>query len=237
MFARDLTSAIASVAPDFDPQVANSVAASGSSLGAVFVSKLLVALEELGSELVLVLDDLHRLTNTAICGDLDHLIERLPDNVRLVLSARWDPLVRLQSLRLLTRLVEIRTGDLAFDAEEGRQLIESVSGRSLTTAQSDALVARTDGWAAGLQLAAISLQGVTEIDAFIDVFTGSNKVVADYLAEEVVDDLEPDVRRFLCHTSVLEWLDADVCNAVTGDTDAEAMLDLLARRSLFLVHC
>ena len=84
---------------------------------------------------------------------------------------------------------------------------------------------RTDGWGAGLQLAAISLQRLDDVDAFIDGFTGSNKLVADYLAEEVMDDLEPDVRRFLLHTSVLEWLSADVCNAVTGETDAEAMLD------------
>ncbi len=236
VFARALISAIASVAPDFDPRVADSVAAAGSEVGRVFVSRLLVGIEELDGELVIVLDDVHRLANRAIWADLDQVIERLPDNVRIVLSARWDPPVRLRSLQLLSRVVEIRAGDLAFDAEEARDLIEAVSGRQLTEDQTDALVARTDGWAAGLQLAAISLQRFADADAFIDGFTGSNKLVADYLAEEVIDELEPDVRRFLLHTSVLEWLSADVCNAVTGDRDAEEMLDMLARRSLFLVQ-
>ena len=236
VFARAVTSAIASVAPDFDPLVANSVTAAGPDLGTVFVSQLLVGLEELDRELVLVLDDVHRLVNKAMWADLEQLIDRLPDNVRLVLSARWDPLVSIQSLRLLSRLVEIRANDLAFNTDEGRDLIEAVSGRSLTAAQGDALVARTDGWAAGLQLASISLQRFADMDAFIDGFTGSNKLIADYLAEEVIDDLEPEVRHFLLHTSVLEWLSADVCNAVTGDNDAEEMLNLLARRSLFLVH-
>ncbi len=236
VLARALTSAIASVASDFDPGIADSVATSGSDLGMVFVSRLLVGLEELDGELVIVLDDVHRLANTAVWADLDQLIERLPDNVRLVLSARWDPPVRLQALQLLSRAVEIRASDLAFNSDEAPDLIERVSGRQLTNAQTDALVARTDGWGAGLQLAAISLQRIDDVDAFIDGFTGSNKLVADYLTEEVMDDLEPDVRRFLLHTSVLEWLSSDLCNAVTGEADADAMLDLLARRSLFLVQ-
>lgn len=236
VFARAVCSAIALVAPGFDPRVADAVAAAGPDLGAVFLSRLLVALEDLDHELVVVLDDVHRLANPAIGRDLDHLIERVPDNVRLVMSTRWDPPLRLQPLRLTSRLVEIRASDLAFDPEEGRRLIESVAGRSLSVAQTDALVARTDGWAAGLQLAAISLQRFVDVDAFIDGFTGSNKLVADYLAEEVIDDLQPDLRRFLLDTSVLEWLDTDLCNAVTGDDDAEQMLDVLAHRSLFLVH-
>ena len=103
VLARALASAIASVTSDFDPGIADSVAASGSDLGMVFVSRLLVGLEELDGELVIVLDDVHRLANTAVWADLDRLIERLPDNVRLVLSARWDPPVRLQAFRLLSR--------------------------------------------------------------------------------------------------------------------------------------
>jgi LuxR family transcriptional regulator, maltose regulon positive regulatory protein len=236
VFARALTSAIAAVAPDFDPRVADLVAVAGPDMGTVFVSRLLVGLEELDVDVVIVLDDVHRLANRAIWADLDQVIERLPDNVRIVLSARWDPPVRLQSLQLLSQVVEVRASDLAFAADEARGLIEAVSGHPLTELQTDALVDRTDGWAAGLQLAAISLQRFADADAFIDGFTGSNKLVADYLAEEVIDVLEPEVRRFLLHTSVLEWLSADVCNVVTGGRDAEEMLDLLARRSLFLVQ-
>jgi len=235
VFVRALTTAIASVAPDFDERVADSASPAGSDLGSALVSKLLVSLEEIEGGLVIVLDDVHLLANRSIWGDLERLIERLPDSTRLVLSARWDPPLRCRSLRLESRLVEIRAVDLAFNPDEGRDLLEAVAGRPLAAAQSDALVARTDGWAAGLQLAAISLQRFADVDAFIEGFTGSDRLVADYLAEEVIDDLDPDLRRFLLHTSVLEWLSADVCNALTGEANAEEMLDLLVRRSLFLV--
>lgn len=236
VLARSLTSAVAAVAPDFDPHVTDTVAAVGSELGSVFVSRFLAAVEELGCELVIVLDDVHRLANAAVWADLGELIQRLPANVRFVMGARWDPPLRLQALQLLSLVVEIRANDLAFNTDEARGLIEGVSGRRLTDAQVEELVDRTDGWGAGLQLAAISIQRFADVNVFIEGFTGSNKLVADYLAEEVIEDLEPEVRRFLLHTSVLEWLAVDVCNAVTGESDAAEMLDLLARRSLFLVQ-
>ena len=225
ILARELIAAIELAAPGFDSRVSDSVTAGGPNLGAVFMSRLLVGLEDLAGDLVLVLDDVHRLRNAAIWADLDQLAERLPANVRLVLSARWDPPLHLQRLRLTTQLIDIRADDLAFHTEEGGALLTAVSGTALTPSQIEALVDRTDGWAAGLQLAAISLQGSVDPDAFIVGFSGTDRLVADYLAEEVIDDLEPDIRRFLLDTSVLEWLSPEVCDAVTGESNAQEMLD------------
>ncbi|MGK2867238.1 MAG: LuxR C-terminal-related transcriptional regulator [Mycobacterium sp.] len=234
LFARSLVSAFVAAAPEFDPGIAELV--SGPALGPAFVNRLRAELESLGDQMVVVIDDVHLLDNELICGDLARLLGRLPQTVRVLMGARWDPPLRLQRLRLDGRLMELRASDLAFTGDESRDLLESVSGRPLSVAQAEALHARTEGWAAGLQLAGISLQRVPDADAFIDQFTGSDRLIADYLAEEVLDDLEPGVRRFLLSTSVLEWLDADLCDAVTGDGNGAEMLDLLAWRSLFLVH-
>ena len=234
IFARSLVSAIGAAAPEFDTGIADLV--DGRALGAAFVSRLRTALEDLDQQTVIVIDDVHLLGNEWICRDLGRLLVRLPRTVRVAMGARWDPAIRLQRLRLDGLLVELRASDLAFTAAESRGLLESVSGRSLSPAQCTALQARTEGWAAGLQLAGISLQRVPDAGAFIDQFSGSGRLIADYLTEEVLDDLEPDIRRFLLQTSVLEWLDADLCDAVTDADDGAAMLDLLARRSLFLVH-
>jgi LuxR family maltose regulon positive regulatory protein len=234
LFARSLVSAITAAAPEFDPGIADLVA--GRALGPAFVNRLRTALETLDHPMVIVIDDMHRLDNESVCSDLTRLLGRLPQTVRVFMGARWDPPLRLQRLRLDGRLVELRASDLSFTADESRDLLESVSGRSLTVVQASALQVRTEGWAAGLQLAGISLQRVPDPDPFIDHYTGSDRLIADYLTGEVLDDLEPEVRRFLLSTSVLEWLDADLCDVVTGDGNAAAMLDLLSRRSLFLVQ-
>ena len=199
-------------------------------------SRLLVELESLDNDLVIVIDDGHHLSSTTIGRDLSEVLERLPNNIRLVVATRWDSLLRLHRIRLDGRLIEIRATELAFDVEETQQLVEAVATRPVSTAQAHLLAERTDGWATGLQLAAISLQRATDIDEFIRAFTGSNQLVAEYLTVEVLDGLEPDLRRFLLHTSVLEWLSAELCEAVTGDSNAPELLDELTRRSLFVVH-
>ena len=110
-----------------------------------------------------------------------------------------------------------------------------MSGRALTAAQVAALLGRTDGWAVGLQLAAISLREAADVTGFVDTFAGSHRHVAEYLLEEVLYRQEADVRRFLLQTSVLDWLSADLCDAITGASDARAMLTMLDARSLFLI--
>ena len=206
VFANALTESIARAVPVFDRGITELIPAGDPSLGHRFTTALGDELERAPCGLDILIDDVHQLTNPAICGDLEATLEHLPDAVRVVLGSRWDPLIRTGSLRLAGRLNEVRADDLAFDAIEARALIELVSGRAVTDAQVEALVHRTDGWAAGLQLAAISLAGASDVDAFVDAFAGSNRLVADYLMHEVMAEVEPEVRQFLLRTSVLEWL-------------------------------
>jgi LuxR family maltose regulon positive regulatory protein len=235
VFARALAVSIGSVAPHFDVRIASLVAGGGVGLGVEFLGRLLVDLEELAHPVDILFDDVQFLSDPALCRDVEALLACLPDNVRVVLGSRWDPLIRLNALRLDGRLVEVRASDLAFDASESRALIEAVSQRPISDAHLEALLRRTEGWAAGLQLAAISLARTPDAGQFVSAFTGSNRLVADYLGQEVIDDLEPDIRRFLLCTSVLEWLSPELCDALTGDDNAYEILGVLMSRSLFLV--
>ena len=234
VFARDLVSALAAVHPTLDPSLAGFAAAGGRRLGQNFVTALCDALATSPRRVVLVLDDLHHLTNPGLLEDLDDLIEALPEGAQVLIGSRWDPPLRLGRLRLRDRLVEVREADLAFGDAEGLELLRLVTGRDITTGQAEALVERTEGWAAGLQLAGLSMRRHADLDGFIDGFTGDDRLVADYLTGEVLRTLEPDVRRFLLRTSPLEWLIPELCDAVTGDSDGAAMMRSLVDHGLLV---
>ncbi len=167
--------------------------------------------------------------------DLGDLVTRLPPTVRCLVSTRRDPPWSLRRLRLDGRLVELRGTDLSFREEEARRLLTAVSERDLSDHDVELLAARTDGWAAGLQLAGISLRHQSDVTAAVASFAGSDRLIAEFLLDEVLDRLEPDVRTFLLHTSVLDWLSVDVCDAVTGAGNARAMLAELEDQSLFVI--
>ncbi len=239
VLARELVRAVAGVAPDFDAGVSALVSAAGQQLGRVFLARFLVELEQLDREIVLVVDDAHLITSgEAMSGDLRHLVEELPDNVRIVLAARWDPSFGVHALRLQGRVVDLRATDVAFDSDEARAFIAALSAIELDDEQLGLLLERTDGWVAGLQLAAISLQRTADVSGFIEHFRGSDTLVADYLTEEVLADLEPELSRFLLRTSVLPWLSADLCAAVSDEIDiaaADEILDFLVHKSFFVM--
>jgi LuxR family maltose regulon positive regulatory protein len=131
------------------------------------------------------------LSNHPVIGDLGHLFTALPPTARGVVAMRSDPPWSLHQLRLDDRLVEIRGADLAFAEADAQALLEDVSRTSLTDAQVALLVERTDGWAAGLQLAAISLRTSRDIPGFVESFAGSDHLVSEYLLHEVIDEQEP----------------------------------------------
>ncbi len=235
-FVQALLIALARAPQPITAKLAELRATGGSKLGEPFIEGLLAELRAQPDDIVVVLDDLHVLTNSALIADLGDLMCRLPDNVRLVLAARWDPALRLGDLRLEGRLIEVRASDLAFDCEEATELLSSASRTGLSAAQAESLVERTDGWAAGLRLAAISLQSTDDPTDFVESFSGSDRLIVEYLTQEVLDTLDPATRRFLLHTSVLPWLSIDLCDAVTGDGNAREMLAALEQRSLFVAR-
>ncbi len=188
-------------------------------------------------EVVLVLDDYHVITSAAVHASLASLVERAPRNLHLVLGTRTDPPLPLSRLRVDGELLEIRAEQLRFTPDEAGRLLTHACGLDLTAVEVDRLVARTEGWAAGLQLAALRLAdrvGAGERAAFIDRFTGDDRHVIDYLGEEVLATQPEQLREFLLHTSVLNRVCAPLVQAVTGRADAARTLDEAYRANLFL---
>lgn len=234
--AQDLASAVHEVHDTFDPTIARLAASGGSRLGATFVDALAAELAEVPAPVLLVLDDLHQVTDGEVLDDLGRLLLGLPGNVRAVASSRWDLPLGLGRMRLQGDLVELRSTDLAFEPDEAAAMLERASGRAITPTQAKALVDRTEGWAAGLQLAALSLANADDVDVFIDRFAGDDRLVADYLTGEVLRDLDDRTRSFLLRTSVLAWLTPQLCAAVTDEADAPFILHTLSDRGYFLTR-
>jgi LuxR family transcriptional regulator, maltose regulon positive regulatory protein len=191
------------------------------------------------SGVVLVLDDYHLIDNEAVHASLRFLLQHRPSQLHVVVAGRADPPLGLAQLRARGQLKELRVADLRFNVEEAAELLaQTDAGREqpLTPAAVAALAARTEGWAAGLQLAALSLREQTDVDGFVTAFTGSHRYVLDYLTEEVLERQASDVREFLLETSVLERLSGSLCDAVTGRRDSQRLLEQVDRSGLFLVQ-
>ncbi|MGE5463800.1 MAG: LuxR C-terminal-related transcriptional regulator [Syntrophothermus sp.] len=186
-------------------------------------------------EIVLILDDYHVIQNASIHADLGFLLDHLPSNLHLVLSTRVDPPWPLARLRVRNQLVEIRSADLRFSSEETAAFLNEVMGLALTDADVAALDARTEGWIASLQLAAISMKGRNDVTSFIQAFSGSHVYVAEYLMQEVLGQQPEDVNGFLLQTSILERMNASLCEAVSGHPESQAMLRSLYQANLFVI--
>ena len=186
-------------------------------------------------EVLLVLDDYHLVDSGPVHESVAFLLENLPPGLRVVVSSRADPPLPLARLRARGQLAELRAADLRFTAEEAAGLLGETAGPGLPAAAAETLTARTEGWAAGLQLAALSLRGHADPAGFLAAFSGSHRFVLDYLADEVLDRQTSEVRAFLLETSVLERLSAELCDAVTGRAGSQAMLAGIERAGLFLV--
>jgi LuxR family maltose regulon positive regulatory protein len=205
--------------------------ASVEALAATLVNEL----AELAEEAVLVLDDYHLIQSPPVHASVEFLLEHLPASLRLVLASRADPPLPLARLRARGQLTELRQRDLRFTPEEAAELLRITVGPDLPEAAVVALVDRTEGWVAGLQLAGLSLQGHADPAGFVKGFSGSHRYVLDYLAEEVLDRQPEPLRAFLLETSVLERLSGPLCVAVTGRADSQQLLEQIERANLFLV--
>lgn len=196
---------------------------------------LLDDLDTLPGPTVIALDDYHVVDAPEVHQALAFLLDNLPPQVTLAMTTRADPPLPLSRLRARGELLEVRAADLRFSPEEAAAFLNEVMGLGLEPRHVAALEQRTEGWATGLQLAALSAARAGDPDGFVDAFAGSHRFVLDYLVEEVLEGQPEDVRSFLLDTSVLDELTGPLCDAVTGGTDAQQRLESLERANLFVV--
>jgi LuxR family transcriptional regulator, maltose regulon positive regulatory protein len=197
------------------------------------VERLLKDLAPLEDRLSLVIDDIHELDPEAL-QQLEFLVMRAPSELRFVLATRHEVRLGLHRLRLEGELAEIREADLRFTMAEARELF-AAAGMELPEAALAGLLERTEGWVAGLRLAALSLVGHPNPERFADEFSGSERTVAEYLLAEVLDRRPEEARRLLLRTSILERVNGELADLLTGDEDGERILQDLEQANAFVV--
>ena len=196
---------------------------------------LLNEISTIPNNFVIVLDDYHVIDSSPVDQALNFLVEHQPPQMHLVIATREDPPLPLARLRAHGQLTELRAADLRFTPAEAADFLNRMMGLTLRDADIAALEARTEGWIAGLQLAALSMQGRADAAGFIQAFTGSHHFVLDYLASEVLDRQPEHVRSFLLQTAILDRLSGSLCDAVTNQNGGRGMLETLERENLFVV--
>lgn len=199
------------------------------------LTTLLNELADLDADAVLVLDDYHLIESRAIHEALTFLVEHLPARMHLVISTRADPPLPLARLRVRGEMAEVRAADLRFAPEEAATFLEGVMGLKLSAEEIAELETRTEGWIAGLQMAALAMRDRADVPGFIEAFTGSNRYVLDYLAEEVLGRQPEELRGFLLDTSVLDRMCGPLCDAVTLRDDGQEVLVHLEHANLFVI--
>jgi LuxR family maltose regulon positive regulatory protein len=199
------------------------------------ITNMAGSLAGLYSTILIVLDDYQVITNSQVNNAVGYLIKYLPPTAHLVITSRDDPNFSLPRLRIHGELNELRAADLRFSSKEIEEFFQSTMDVSLSPLERSALETRTEGWAAGLQVAALSIQGREDASGFIHSFTGSNRYILDFLQEEVLSRQSGKVQDFLVQTSILERLSGPLCDAVTGQGDSNMILESLERSNLFLI--
>jgi LuxR family maltose regulon positive regulatory protein len=226
--------AVRAVRPDVGEGALAALPAAASALSDTVVPLLVNDLVALDEPLVLVLDDYHLVRSAAVHDSVAFLLRRLPAGVQLAVASRADPPLPLGALRAARDVVEIRAEELRFSEDEAAELLNDALGLHLDASDVGSLHARTEGWAAGLGLAALSVERHRDRRAGVEALTGEDRQISEYLHEVLAE--EPDgLRRFLLRTSVLERSCASLCQAVTGDGNATEQLERVERSNLFLV--
>jgi LuxR family maltose regulon positive regulatory protein len=234
-FAHYILAAIARADPTLAPALTPLLHSSPLDLGATMAT-LVNLLSARDTSLVLVLEDYHALDSPAVDDALSWLLAHQPPALRLLLTSREDPQLPLARLRARGQLAELRGADLRFSAAEATALIGHLTGLPLNDAQAEALVARTEGWAAGLQLASLALRELSDVDDLITSLRGTHRFLIDYLTDEVLLTQPPAIQQFLLRTSILDRLSAELCDALLDDqTDSTHTLADLERANLFLI--
>ncbi|MGK7909565.1 MAG: LuxR C-terminal-related transcriptional regulator [Synechococcus sp.] len=196
---------------------------------------LLNELTAVEAEFVLILDDYHVIETEAIHHGIGFLLSHLPPQMHLIIASRADPPLSLARLRSHGELTELKVSDLRFTPDEAAAFLNQGMGLEISAVEVTALEQRTEGWIAGLQLAALSLQGREDIPDFVAAFSGDDRYIVDYLLEEVLQRQPDRVRRFLLQTAILERLSGSLCDAVTDQNGGQGMLETLERSNLFII--
>ena len=199
------------------------------------VTTLINELAMLEDDVTLVLDDFHVIEARPVQGGIAFLLEHLPPRLHLVIATREDPQLPLARLRARDQISELRAADLRFAASEAAEFLTEVMGLDLSAADIAALEDRTEGWIAGLQLAALSMRRRDDIPGFVRAFAGNHRFILDYLVDEVLQRQPEPIRRFLLQTSILDRLHGPLCDAVTDQDNGAARLEALERGNFFIV--
>ena len=199
------------------------------------LTSLLNEIIAIPDDFFLVLDDYHAVDAKPVDDALAFILEHVPPRMHVIITTREDPNLPLSKWRARGQMTELRAADLRFTSEEAAEFFNSAMGLGLSEENITALENRTEGWIAGLQMAALSLQGRTDTSSFIQAFSGSHRFVLDYLLEEVLQRQTAQVHDFLLQTAILESMCGSLCDAVTGSEDGAAMLEALDRGNLFVV--
>ncbi|WP_432479888.1 LuxR C-terminal-related transcriptional regulator [Nocardioides sp. GXQ0305] len=241
-FLTHLVAAVRATEPEVGSDALAQLEAGGTTSTDDVLVSLVNDLDTLDGPTVVALDDYHVVDRSEVHAALTFLLDNLPPQVTLALTTRADPPLPLARLRARGELVEVRAADLRFSTAEAETFLNDVMGLSLEPALVSALETRTEGWAAGLQLAALSARSRTDagddaahVAGFVEAFSGSHRFVLDYLVEEVLERQPEPVRTFLLDTSVLDQLTGGLCDALTGRVDGRQTLEVLERENLFVV--
>jgi LuxR family maltose regulon positive regulatory protein len=234
-FLSYLVAALQTIAPNIGEGVLGALRSPQPPPTESILTSLLNEISTVPDDFVLVLDDYHVVDSGAVDDALAFVLEHLPPRMHLIISTREDPQLPLARLRARGQLGELRAADLRFTPSEAAEFLEGVMGLDLSAEDIAALEDRTEGWIAGLQLAALSMRGREDVAGFIRAFAGDNRYVVDYLVEEVLQRQPERVRSFLLQTSILERLSGPLCDAVTDQEEGNALLEALERGNLFVV--
>jgi len=235
LFLTYLVAALQTIAPTIGEGVLGVLQSPQPPPTEAILTALLNEITTLPGHFVLVLDDYHVIDAQAVDMAFTYLVEHLPPQMHLVIATREDPQLPLARLRARSHLTELRAADLRFTASEASAFLSQVMGLSLSAEDIAALEDHTEGWIAGLQLAALSMQGHQDVSGFIRAFAGDHRYIVDYLVAEVLQRQPAPVRSFLLQTSILDRLNGPLCDAVTGQEEGNARLEALERGNFFVV--
>ena len=234
-FWRYFCAALESIDPELTSNIRTSLYAPQPQPVRVLLNELVNEILKFKNRFILVLDDYHLIENNQIHQDLNYLLDHLPPNAHLLISTRSDPSLQLARRRAMGELNEVRAVELRFTQKETALFLNEIMHLDLSEEDIHTLETRTEGWIAGLQMAAISLQDISNPHDFVKAFSGDDRYIADYLLEEVLQRQPAEFQEFLRQTSILERFNAPLCDALTGRSDSQNILNLLERSNLFII--